>query len=178
MKCANNHELSQEIKIGKVKVDRCAECGGLWFNRDELRQAKDPQDDYAQWFDIDLWHNEETFNLQQSPRLCPVCQVPFYNIQYGDSGVRIDACKKCEGVWLDKDEFKNIIDFVEKRSAYDLLNNYVKSLIEEGKEIFTGPESLKSEISDFFIVLKLLQFKLVFGKPLLTNLLMNLPLTK
>ncbi len=138
MKCANNHELTQEIKIGEVKINRCPECEGLWFNRDELRRAKNSQDEYAKWFDIDLWHNEESFNLQQSPRLCPVCDIPFYNVQYGDSGVRIDVCKKCLGIWLDKNEYKNIISFVQKRSAYNLLNNYTKSLIEAGKEIFIG----------------------------------------
>ena len=82
------------------------------------------------------------------------------------------------GIWLDKNEFSNIIQFIERKSAYSLLYNYLQSLLKEGKEIFTGPESLKSEIADFLLVLKLLQFKLVFGKPKLTEVLLNLPLGK
>ncbi|KKS90262.1 MAG: hypothetical protein UV65_C0018G0006 [Parcubacteria group bacterium GW2011_GWF2_43_11] len=177
MKCPNNHESFQEIKIGNVKVDYCSECKGLWFNQDELRQAKDLQDEYAKWFDFDLWDNEKNFKSTQSLRLCPVDHVPMFKIKYKDSTVEIDACKKCLGVWLDKDEFKNIVEFVKGRSAYDLLHNYTKSVIEEGKEIFTGPESLKSEVSDFLMIVKLFQFK-VFANSALTQFLMGLPFTK
>lgn len=177
MKCPNNHELTQEIKIGNVKVDRCSACEGLWFNYDELRQAKDVQDDYAKWFDVDLWNDEKNFKPTKSSKLCPEDKLPLYTIDYGDSGIKIDACKTCKGVWLDKNEFKNILDFIQKGSAYDLIHNYTKSLLEEGAEIFTGPESLKSEISDFLMVVKLLQFK-VFASPSLSNILTNLPFTK
>ena len=109
--------------------------------------------------------------------MCPVDHVPMFKIKYKDSTVEIDACKKCLGVWLDKDEFKNIVEFVKGRSAYDLLHNYTKSVIEEGKEIFTGPESLKSEVSDFLMIVKLFQFK-VFANSALTQFLMGLPFTK
>lgn len=178
MRCANNHTLSQEIKIGEVKVDRCSECGGLWFDRDELRLAKDSHDEYTQWFDIDLWDSEENFRIKESPRLCPTCSVPLYNTEYGNSVVRIDMCRKCQGIWLDRDEFKNILEFIQGKSADNLLHDYMRTLLQEGKEIFTGPESLKSEINDFLIVLKLIQFKLVYGNPALTTVIMNLPFTR
>ena len=42
MKCPNcKKELSEKIKIGDVKIDHCDKCGGLWFEKDELRLAKD-----------------------------------------------------------------------------------------------------------------------------------------
>ncbi|OGE74441.1 MAG: hypothetical protein A3I07_00800 [Candidatus Doudnabacteria bacterium RIFCSPLOWO2_02_FULL_42_9] len=177
MKCPNNHESFQEIKFGNVKVDRCSECEGLWFNHDELRQAKDVQDEYAKWFDVDLWKDEKDFKSTSSTKLCPIDNVPLYEIDYGNSGVKIDACKTCQGIWLDKDEFKHLIDYIKKSYPYDLAFNYTKSILEEGKEIFTGPESLKSEITDFLLLVKLVQFK-VFISPTLTNVILNLPLTK
>jgi len=177
MKCPNNHTSFQEMKIGNVKVDRCSECKGIWFNKDELRQAKDSQDEYAKWFDFDLWDNEKNFKPTQSLRLCPIDQIPMFKIKYEGSTVEINVCKKCFGVWLDKDELKNIVEFVKGRSAYDLLHNYTKSVIEEGKEIFTGPEGLKSEVSDFLMIIKLFQFK-VFANPALIQFLADLPLTK
>lgn len=178
MKCPNNHELAQRIKIGTVKIDRCSECRGLWFNRDELRLAKDSQEEETRWFDIDLWKNEKDFKSASSHKFCPVCQAPFYNIQYGNSGICVEVCKNCLGLWLEEGEFRKIVDFVQKESAYTLLNNYIRSLIKEGKEIFTGPEDLKSEIGDFLMVLKLLQFKLASGHPALTRVLTSLPFTK
>ena len=178
MKCPNNHESWQELKIGSTKVDRCFECEGLWFDQDELRLAKDSEDNYLKWFDFDLWSREKEFQTQPSSRLCPKDQTPMYKVNYQGSVIEIDTCKQCLGIWLDKDEFKNIIEFLKGRSSYDLLNNYTKALLEEGKEIFTGPENLRSEIGDFLIVLQLLKFKLAFGNPKLTQVLMNLPFTK
>lgn len=177
MKCPNNHESFQEIRIGNVKVDRCSVCEGLWFNQDELRQAKDLQEKYATWFDFDLWNDKKNFKPTQSSRHCPVDEIPMFKVSYKGSTVEIDTCKKCFGFWLDKNEFKNIVEFVKSRSAYDLIHNYTKSLIEEGKEIFTGPESLRSEVNDFLMVVKLLQFK-VFANPTLAQVLLSLPLTK
>src|SRR3990167_330823 len=113
MKCPNNHTSFQEMKIGNVKVDRCSECNGIWFNKDELRQAKDSQDEYAKWFDFDLWDNEKNFKPTQSLRLCPIDQIPMFKIKYEGSTVEINVCKKCFGVWLDKDELKNIVEFVK-----------------------------------------------------------------
>lgn len=180
MKCPNNHELNQEIKIGNVALDRCETCEGLWFDRDELRQAKDSQDESGstQWFDIEISYDEKNSPVRQDSKPCPSCHVPLYNIRYGDSEIHVDACKSCEGIWLEKDGFNTILDFVQRKSADALLNTYLQSLLKEGKEIFTGPESLRSEIKDFVIVLKLMQFKLVFGNPTLTAILMSLPFTK
>ncbi len=178
MKCPNNHESFEEVSISNVKVDRCSVCEGFWFSQDELRQAKDTQDEYAAWFDFDLWDDEKNFQSAQSDRLCPVDQIPMFRVKYEGSNIEIDACKKCLGVWLDKDEFKKIVEFVKGRSAYDLLHNYTKSVLEEGKEIFTGPENLKSEVNDFLMVVKLLQFKITIGNPNLAHFLLNLPLSK
>lgn len=177
MKCPNSHESFEEIKIGNVKVDRCSLCEGLWFNQDELRQAKDSQEEYAPWFDFDLWNDEKNFKPTPSLKYCPTDQIPMFKVNYEGSIIEIDACKKCLGIWLDKNEFKNIVEFIKGRLAYDLIHNYTKSLIEEGKEIFTGPESFKSEVSDFLMVIKLLQFK-VFANPALAQALLNLPLAR
>ena len=177
MKCPNGHDKMQEIKIGNVKIDHCSQCEGMWFEKDELRLAKDSQDEYAEWFDIDLWKNEDSFKSAPSSGTCPVCEIPLHTIDYGDSGIKIDACNKCHGIWLDKNEFSHIIEFIKLKYPYELVYNYVKTLVEEGKEIFTGPESLKSEINDFLIVLKLLQFK-IFATPMLMQIILNLPLTK
>lgn len=178
MRCPNGHDSRQTITLGDTSLDRCAECGGLWFEQDGLRRVKDSADDMLRWYDIDLWNNQENFSVKSNEKRCPKCDIPLFEILYGNSDIRIDACKTCEGVWLDTDELARIITFVRGKSADTILHSYLASLFEEGKEVFTGPESLKSEAQDFLLVLKLLQFKLVIGNPGLTAVLMSLPFTR
>jgi len=56
-----------------------------------------------------------------------------------------------------------------------MLDNYFKNLIKEGLEVFTGPETFKSELSDFLIVLKLLNYKFIAQHPTISKLILGLP---
>src|SRR3989344_9369396 len=126
MNCPNNHqEPMQKALFHDVEVDYCPECLGVWFDKDELRYAKDDKDKQLNWVDFDIWRDKGRFEVLKINKRCPVCQVPFIEVNYGDSkvypaksskagashvrqfsGVKIDFCKHCQGVWLDRGEFK------------------------------------------------------------------------
>src|SRR3989344_4783745 len=109
MRCPNNHESFEEVAVGGVKINRCSQCGGLWFKREELRLAKDAEVPFAKWFDFDLWDKKEQFAPSESQKSCPVDQIQMFKVKYEGAAIEIDVCKKCFGVWLDKDEFKGIV---------------------------------------------------------------------
>lgn len=191
MKCPKcKKESLEKIKIGDVKIDRCAECGGLWFEKDELRLAKDKKapearwadveikDKSLNWFQFDFWKDKVKFKVKKGIKYCPIDEIPFYQVNYGDTPIEIDVCGICYGVWLDKGEFKKIIDYVKSKAEYEMLHNYIKNLVQETKEIFVGPESVKSETMDLLILIKLLKYKLATQHPMLVKLISNLPLTK
>lgn len=191
MKCPScKKELSEKIKIGDVEVERCPACGGLWFEKDELRLAKDKkapearwidmeiQDESINWLNFNLWKDKGKFKLKKDIRFCPVDEVPLYQISYGDSPVEIDVCGICLGIWLDKGEFKKIIDYVKNKAEYEVLNNYAKNLVSETTEIIVGPESIKSEAADLLTLIKLLKYKLMVQHPQLIKLFFNFPFTK
>ncbi len=191
MKCPScKKELSGKMKIGDVEIDRCSECGGLWFEKDELRLAKDKKapeakwvdveikDKSINWFHIELWKDKMKFKAKKDIRFCPNDQTPLYQINYGDSPIKVDVCGICKGIWLDKGEFKEIIAYIKKKADYEVLHKYVKNLALETKEIFIGPESVKSEIVDLLVLIKLLKYKLMVQHPHLVELISNLPLTK
>ncbi|PIY88797.1 MAG: hypothetical protein COY73_02740, partial [Candidatus Nealsonbacteria bacterium CG_4_10_14_0_8_um_filter_37_14] len=75
-------------------------------------------------------------------------------------------------------EFKKIIDYVKNKAEYEMLYNYAKNLAQETKEIFVGPESIKSEVADLLMLIKLLKYKLMVQRPELVKLISKLPLTK
>lgn len=176
MFCPNCQKIQLNRAIfNKTEVDYCIQCLGIWFEQDELRQAKDEKDKELNWLDIDLWQDNEKFKISQNPKICPACSVPFHKVGYGDSEISLDVCNLCQGIWLDRGEFKKIIDYLKNKGNYEAANNYFKNLVQEGVEILTGPEELKSEVSDFWAVLKLLNYKFAEKFPKITELILSLP---
>ena len=121
--------------IGPVEVDECGKCGGIWFEKDELRQAKDATDADLQWMDFEIWKHEDQFKSVESPHQCPACAKPFVGIQYGKTGVEVDYCTSCGGTWLDKGKFESIIDHLEEELSGRSFSDYVKDSVGEAKEI-------------------------------------------
>ena len=159
----------------KVEVNYCPKCLGLWFDRDELREAKDEKDKDLKWLDIDLWQDKKKFQISKSKKLCPVCGVPLYEVSYGTSNIKVDVCNVCKGVWLDRGEFKKIIDYLKEQGKYEVLNHYFKNLFQEGIEVFAGPETFRSELSDFFLLLKFLNYKFLAQHPIISRIILSLP---
>ena len=191
MKCPScKQELFEEIKIGDVTIDRCSSCQGLWFDKDELRLAKDKKAPEAKWVDVevedkslnwfhfDLWKDKVKFKVKKEIKFCPIDNVPLYEVNYGETGIEVDVCGVCRGIWVDRGEFEKIIDYVKEKAQYEVLYNYLKNLSEETKEIFVGPESVRSEAVDLLALVKLLKYKLLVQNPKLIKFLSHLPFTK
>ncbi|MFA5877786.1 MAG: zf-TFIIB domain-containing protein [Candidatus Staskawiczbacteria bacterium] len=169
MKCPScEKETLEKVILLNVEVDHCKECLGLWFDKDELRQAKDERDKNLNWLDIDLWKDQKKFVLSRSGRLCPHCRMPLYEVRYDNSQVTVDLCNLCEGIWLDKAEFKGIIKYLKEKSDYEILYNLSKNINQEFWEVFSGPESLREELLDFATILKLFHHKFSIQHPFLT----------
>jgi len=161
--------------LSGVEIDYCPNCLGLWFEQEELRLAKDEKDKDLKWLDIDLWKDKKKLKISYGIRLCPSCRVPLYEVYYGDSGIIVDVCNLCQGVWLDRAEFKKIIDYLHRKADYEILNNYAKNLFKEFAEIFVGPETLREEILDFLTILKLLNYKFGAQHPAISQIISQLP---
>lgn len=165
----------KEAVFYNVGINYCPRCLGIFFEEEELRWAKDERDKNLNWLDIDLWKNKRKFKISRNQKLCPTCRLPLYEVNYGDSKIKVDLCNLCQGIWLDRGEFKKIIEYLKGRADYEVLNNYAKNLTEEFWEIFTGPETLREEISDFLTILKLLNYKFATQHPVITKIISQLP---
>lgn len=176
MKCpiCKNSNLKSEI-FHNVEVDYCPDCLGIWFERDELRWAKDNKDKDLNWMDVDLWEDETKFKISRGERrLCPTCRMPLYEVYYGDSGIIVDVCNLCHGVWLDRKEFLKIMEWLKKKADYEVMHSYSSNLIKELGEIFSGPEALKEEIADFLTILKILNYKFLVQYPAIARIILSL----
>jgi len=175
MVCPICKEKLEKITLCDNAVDYCLKCYGIWFDKDELRLIKDEKDEDLKWLDIDLWKDKAKFEISPSKKLCPVCRMPLYEVDYGDSGVRVDVCSLCHGTWLDRWEFRKIMHYLKNESSEELLNKYGENLLSEFWEVFTGPESLKSEIGDVMSLLKLFKYKFAAQYPEITKIISTLP---
>jgi Zn-finger nucleic acid-binding protein len=156
-----------------VEVDYCPDCLGVWFDKDELRYAKDDRDAQLNWLDFDLWRDKSRFKFAGLHKRCPACRVPLTQVRYDDSKVKIDFCKHCQGIWLDRGEFKRIIIYLIRKHDYEILYRYSVNLARELWEVFTGPEKFRDELADFLMILKLFNYKFVVQHPFLNSWIEN-----
>lgn len=175
MECPNDQEKLEKVLFHNVEVDYCPKCLGIWFNKDELRQAKDEKDEQLNWIDIDLWRDRSKFQILKGIKHCPVCRAGLQEVKYDESKIKIDFCKMCHGVWLDRGEFKQIINYLKNKSDYEILHHYTKNLVLELWEVFSGPEKFRSELEDFITLLKLLNYKFITQHHYLVSLIDDLP---
>jgi len=174
MECPNNHKAPlQPMLFHEVEVDYCIECLGIWFDKDELAMAKNDKDKQLNWLDFDIWRDKKKFQVLRVNKRCPVCRVPFWEVSYDDSKVKIDYCRRCEGIWLDRGEFKQIIIYLIRKYDYEILHRYTKNLSKELWEVFAGPEKLREELEDFLMLTKLFNYKFVVQYPWLNYLIEN-----
>jgi Zn-finger nucleic acid-binding protein len=103
-------------KIGGSRVDRCAACGGHWFDGDEIEHAVDVTTRGAA--------REEASSLKGG---LPAWKQPTEDVRYlcclrcrelmtrrqavPRAGIVIDVCRK-HGVWFDRGEFEHFVAFV------------------------------------------------------------------
>jgi FtsH-binding integral membrane protein len=93
-----------EGKVRSVVIDLCSKCDGIWLDRGELAQLANLKDDTP----------EKAVGQPTSYR-CPRCAGPLEERPFtSDSGILIDMCARCKGVYLDKGELQKIQDFAQQ----------------------------------------------------------------
>lgn len=175
MECPNDKEYLERVLFHKVEVDYCPKCLGIWFDKDELRQAKDARDRQLDWLDVDLWRDKSKFKVSRGSKQCPFCRAGLVEVNYDGSKTKIDFCKMCGGIWLDRGEFKQIINYLKSKSDYEVLNHYIKNLVLQLWEVFSGPQMFREELEDFLTLLKLFNYKFITQHPHLEDLIDSLP---
>lgn len=107
------------ILYENIEIETCRGCGGEWLDHTELKKIVDQRDVY-----FDPQQRAEvakTIKLKQMTTddvdrklTCPKCHGVTKAINYsGDSGIIIDRCSGCKGIWLDPGELEKIQMFVE-----------------------------------------------------------------
>lgn len=175
MKCPKCNKHLDEVAINGCKVNRCSLCGGIWFDKDELKTVRDERDSNLSWLDLDLWSDETKLKSDGSSINCPREGKPLFKIKYGTSNVMVDICLACRGVWLDKDELDRILAELKERVNRETIPEYLKDLEKEVGDMIMEPEHSKEDLRNIAIIMKLIEYRLAAQYPVITEITSVLP---
>jgi Zn-finger nucleic acid-binding protein len=174
MKCPVDGTTLSKHSLHSVEIEECQQCRGLWFERGELRRAKDLAEPDIEWLDFDLWSDQDALEVSLSSHKCPLCGKNMAAILYANTGVTVDYCVEEHGVWLEEREFETIIESLKTELLSKSPPDYISASLEEAKEIITGDEGFISEWKDFLTVTRFLQYRVLIGNTKIAKALIAL----
>ncbi len=123
--------------------------------------------------DVDLrWKNfslfeekDKKYQKSAGDKLCPEDAIKMLHLKYLNSGVNIDKCETCGGIWLDKNEFEAILQYLEQLLVLETAPDYARDAWSKFTEIGSVHDGIISELKDFLVVLKLFEMRIVAEHP-------------
>ncbi len=115
-KCSSRLDI---VLNNEIRLDKCTQCGGMWFDKGELVKLLIGDVDLSTDGSID----NESYEMNQRGGECPLCNGSILErIESKTSeNVVIDMCKNCGGVWLDKGELTSLVLGNKKEALLELL---------------------------------------------------------
>lgn len=119
MKCPQCGSPLNTIDYEGIQIETCADCKGEWLDDEELKhvvQAREVRFDEEERRAIAAATGITGVEVAGVDRdlVCPKCGSRTDAINYGgDTGIIIDRCTMCHGVWLDGGELEHIQKLVE-----------------------------------------------------------------
>ncbi len=101
MKCPVDPEVELvRISIEGLNVDYCGKCRGHWLDQGEISKlaVRDAKTESV------------VSNIQSSSRGCPKDGTRLTEVDFPQhSGLRVDICPTCKGIWLDAHELSQAL---------------------------------------------------------------------
>ena len=107
MKCPKCDRKLVATKVREVEVDRCKGCRGIWCDHRELGELLGQ----SNWRLAKLTDSKQRDDLNLRKGKCPRDDSDLIRVSSAEcQDVVIDSCPKCQGIWLDGGELKNLLD--------------------------------------------------------------------
>ena len=106
MRCPKCESQFETITYENVEVDRCAGCGGIWFDaleKEDLQQIKEAGSIDSGDKRVGKKHNDMR-NIN-----CPKCEVKMLRVaDKTQFHIEYEYCPTCFGTFFDAGEFKDL----------------------------------------------------------------------
>lgn len=120
MHCPKCGSTMGEIRYEGVGISTCDGCGGEFVGGDEMVHIVNTREErFAEAAAMAISGMKPMFGVpgseREGQRQCPACTAPMTVVNYGgDSGVFVDRCDGCGGMWLDQHELENVQLLMER----------------------------------------------------------------
>ena len=122
-----------------IEIEECNKCEGMWLDANELSQligcvepdadesSEDTHSETGPDSDESHTQNSQSPNIEvttnESTLTCPKCTDRNLTafIYDGDTGIELDSCSNCHGLWLDKNELKQIEFFANMNKENEMI---------------------------------------------------------
>ena len=175
MDCPKCNQQLTQIKINGAEVNRCDSCGGIWFDKDELKLIRDERDKNLSWLDFDLWNNKDNLSASGKSINCPRDGKPLFKVKCGNTDVTVDVCLECRGIWLDKNELDKIILELKEKINAETMPEYINDLSAEIGKLVTHQGKIWIEAKHIVIIMKLIEYRFMSQHPDLAKIISKLP---
>ncbi len=113
MQCPQCASDLDPLSYEGVTVHACDTCGGEFLEADELRgltRAAREGFSTEERRLLDERHPQPPIPAQtRRVRCCPGCGEPMDPVSFGgETGILVDRCGSCEGLWIDREELERI----------------------------------------------------------------------
>ena len=119
MQCPKCNQALTGIDYQGVHIETCPACGGDWLDAGELgnilqaRKARFTEQECVAVAQAAKITGTKLTGLNRQ-LTCPKCGGATHPVNYGDdSGLIMDKCSACGGVWLERGELEKIQELVE-----------------------------------------------------------------
>ncbi|MGH9327526.1 MAG: zf-TFIIB domain-containing protein [Terriglobia bacterium] len=160
-------------EVFSMRFEGCPKCKGIWLFEDELRKLKNKVDHGSlRWMNDEI-EAIETTSARVTNRRCVKCKtVKMVSVLFGKSSILIDWCPRCRGMWLDRDEFESIVEYLKSEESDMKPKEIEQEAVQEAKRIWSGgPEGRFDEFRDAGAALSALISATIFEHPKLFNFL-------
>ena len=120
MECPQCGVVLKLMEYENTFIHSCEGCGGEFLGPAELTHiVRTREERFPLQLQQLLADRKPEFGVPadeaQRELICPECQNPMQVINYcGDSGVFIDRCPQCGGLWLDHEELEKVQVLLER----------------------------------------------------------------
>jgi len=110
MDCLVCKEPMIVVEHGRIELDYCTKCLGVWFDAGELALLLESLDLEVGEFNIAEIVALPEKRIAEAKRRCPICRKKMRKAAIGhDPEVVVDVCPREEGLWFDGGEVGQII---------------------------------------------------------------------